>query len=179
MATDAERRCWSCGAHILQATAERNFGRCRPCAKKGWYGRLWEVLTGTGRRSPPKPSKHVNNLRAALGLEPSDTPTVERFLADVQRASIAVVIDWRSEPDEILSELRKLPRWVETLAGAPPEPADEVVHWVARALRSRGLRLVNIQPGTDGWLLVILPPEHLPEVTKWAKRSGLGKPDPL
>jgi hypothetical protein len=171
-----QRRCWSCGAQILPATARRNLGRCRPCAKKGWYGRLWEIVTGTGpNRRRPQRSPHVSDLRKALGLPPTNILSLDGLFSDLEREHIAARVDWRSEPEEILSEFRQLPNWTEPKGDSPDASAERVVAWLAHAERSRGMRLVNLEPGTDGWLLVILSPDQVSAVTKLAKSAGLGK----
>lgn len=174
------QRCWSCGAQVLTTTARRNFGRCRPCAKKGWYGRLWEILTGTGAaRRDSRNSPHVNELRRVFGLPPSATPTVDQFLEDLERSHIAASIDWRSEPAEAVAELRTLPLWSELPEGNLPDQAAELVARVAETQRLRGLRLVDFSPGTDGWTVVIVDPDQIPEISKWAKLAGLDEPQVL
>jgi hypothetical protein len=175
MNVESKRRCWSCGAKILVATARRNLGRCRPCAKKGWYGRLWEIITRTSSVPTPQPSEHVSEIRRILQLPPSATPTADELFEDLERFHLGAGIDHRSEPDEALSELRALPLWTEP-EGEAPEPAEELVSWAAEAQRSRGLRLVNIQAGCDGWLLVVLHPQQIPDLLRSAERAGIWKP---
>lgn len=105
MGSSRERRCWSCGAHILDTTARRSFGRCRPCAKKGWYGRLWEVLTGTGRSVPSRRlvADDISSTDAGLVRQLIDR-SGENLINRLFGAEAPFFwVDWREEDDAIAS----------------------------------------------------------------------------
>jgi hypothetical protein len=87
-----------------------------------------------------------------------------------------VRVDWRSEPEEILSEFSESPNWIQPTGTASDDSAAAVVTWLAASYRSRGLSLVNLEPGTDGWFLVATPRERVSELQKLATSAGFAKP---
>ena len=124
-------------------------------------------------RRLPQASSQVAEIRKLLGLTPTEEPDLDGLLSDLEREEIAVRVDWRSEPHEILSDFRKLADWVEPTTDGPSGSAEDVVGWVAHEQGERGNRLVNLEHGSDGWLLVILRPDQLSVLKKLAKSAGL------
>ena len=178
--SESRRRCWSCGAKVLPSTASRNFGRCRPCAKKGWYGRLWEIITGTSRqRRPIILGPAADAFRKALGLPSSPDRSLSALFSDLDTSHGAASIDWRSAPDEVFGSLRKLSHWSEPTQPVLEERADLLVSALARHHERTNLRFLNLTPGSDGWVVVIASAPEVRRLQRLAVEAGLSRPEAL
>jgi hypothetical protein len=177
---DKRRRCWSCGASVLHETARRNSGRCRPCAKKGWYGRLWEIVTGTvRRRREVLDPTYVSDLLSLLGVPSGPHSSVESIFKSLESAHVGATIDHSAEPEELWSALGRIKHWQEPRKRPNEQSVERLLPLIAAEHDRHGFRVLNLLPGTDSWFIVIVHDDRYAAILKAVIRLGLPRPEAI
>jgi hypothetical protein len=123
--------------------------------------------------------REVDRFLALFAITGKTPASVEELFALLEKEHVAVTIDHREEPEEAWSSLESLVGWQSVARSETPKSAEELIAIAAVHQHGLGARLLNLDPGSDSWLVIAVPKDRVSAVVGAAANAGLPRPEPV